>query len=92
MAHKVYPEKIDFIDTVLEETKKLFHDISLTKWGFWNYLFANDRKVNEYCFRIEYMTPVGRELEKLLKIPINSFNDILIVLRLKHFQPLLQVT
>jgi hypothetical protein len=33
-------------------------------------------------YRIEYLTPVGRELEKLLKIPINNFNDILTVLNL----------
>ena len=39
--------------------------------------------------RVEYRTPVGRELEKLLKIPIESFNDILTVLGLKSFRPLL---
>ena len=43
------------------------------------------------CNRIEYLTPVGRELEKLLKIPINNFNDIMTVLRLSHFAPLLQL-
>jgi vacuolar protein sorting-associated protein 35 len=37
------------------------------------------------------LTPVGRELEKLLKIPINNFNDIMTVLRLSHFAPLLQL-
>ena len=41
--------------------------------------------------RVEYLTPVGRELEKLLKIPINNFNDILTVLRLAHFAPLLRL-
>jgi len=39
-------------------------------------------------FRIEYSTPVGRELEKLLKIPITNFNDILTVLGLSNFSPL----
>jgi len=38
---------------------------------------------------IEHRTPVGRELEKLLKIPIDSYNDVLIVLNLEHFIPLL---
>ena len=41
------------------------------------------------ALRIEYRTPVGRELEKLLKIPIESFNDIITVLGLKSFRPLL---
>jgi vacuolar protein sorting-associated protein 35 len=38
---------------------------------------------------VEYLTPVGRELEKLLKIPINNFHDMLTVLQLSHFSPLL---
>ena len=29
---------------------------------------------------IEHRTPVGRELEKLLKIPIDNYNDVMIVL------------
>ncbi len=39
--------------------------------------------------RVEYGTPVGRELEKLLKIPIAQLNDILSVLDLRSFRPLL---
>jgi len=38
---------------------------------------------------IEHRTPVGRELEKLLKIPIDNYNDVMIVLGLAHFIPLL---
>ena len=38
---------------------------------------------------VEHRTPVGRELEKLLKIPIDSYNDVMIVLSLEHFIPLL---
>ena len=41
--------------------------------------------------RVEYGTPVGRELEKLLKIPINNFNNILTVLQLTDFDPLLDL-
>ena len=41
--------------------------------------------------RVEYGTPVGRELEKLLKIPINNFNNILTVLQLTDFDPLLEL-
>ena len=39
--------------------------------------------------RIEYGTPVGREMEKLLKIPISNYNDVLTVLALPNFAPLL---
>ena len=38
---------------------------------------------------VEHRTPVGREMEKLLKIPIDSYNDVLVVLGLEHFIPLL---
>ena len=38
---------------------------------------------------VEHRTPVGRELEKLLKIPIDSYNDIMVVLGLQHYIPLL---
>ena len=34
---------------------------------------------------------MGRELEKLLKIPINNFNNILTVLQLTDFDPLLEL-
>merc|ERR1712029_111463 len=71
MAHKCYPEKIEYINTVLEVTKKLFDNVGLIK--------------------VEYGTPVGRELEKLLKIPINNFNNILTVLQLIDFDPLLDL-
>ena len=71
MAHKCYPERVDYVDTVLEVTKKLFDNIDLT--------------------RVEYSTPVGRELEKLLKIPINNFGNMLTVLQLAHFVPLISL-
>jgi vacuolar protein sorting-associated protein 35 len=38
---------------------------------------------------VEHRTPVGRELEKLLKIPVDSYNDLMVVLSLEHFIPLL---
>ena len=42
-------------------------------------------------FSVEYGTPVGKEMEKLLKIPIVNFNDILTVLSLANFSPLLNM-
>ena len=38
---------------------------------------------------VEHRTPVGRELEKLLKNPIDSYNVVMIVLSLEHFIPIL---
>ena len=52
-------------------------------------LYYQDLFENADISVIEHRTPVGRELEKLLKIPIDSYNDVLIVLNLEHFIPLL---
>ena len=69
LAYKCYTERIDMIDTVLNNTKQLFASAEIST--------------------VEHRTPVGRELEKLLKIPVDSYNDILTVLSLEHFIPLL---
>ncbi len=45
---------------------------------------------SSFC-SVEHSTPVGRELEKLLLIPINNLNDMLTVLSLKHFAPLMNL-
>lgn len=34
---------------------------------------------------LEYHSSVAKELQKLLKIPIDSYNDILVILKLKHY-------
>ena len=47
--------------------------------------------IHIHSFRVEYGTPVGRELEKLLLIPINNYNDMITVLGLVHFSPLLSM-
>ncbi|VEN33480.1 unnamed protein product [Callosobruchus maculatus] len=39
---------------------------------------------------LESHTPVAKELQKLLKIPLDTYNDILIVLKLKHYAGLMQ--
>ena len=69
LAHKCYQERIDLIDTVLDNTKQLFANAEIQV--------------------VEHRTPVGRELERLLKIPVDSYNDVLVVLGLEHFIPLL---
>ena len=45
--------------------------------------------IRNLLHRIEYGTPVGREMEKLLKIPISNYNNVLTVLALPNFAPLL---
>ncbi len=56
MAHKCYPGRDDYVDTVLEVTKSLFDSVGLE--------------------RVEHGTPVGRELERLLTIPVGYVRDM----------------
>ncbi|KAF7283955.1 vacuolar protein sorting 35 isoform X1 [Rhynchophorus ferrugineus] len=39
---------------------------------------------------LEYNSSVAKELQKLLKIPLDTYNDILVVLKLKHYAGLMQ--
>lgn len=39
---------------------------------------------------LEYHSSVAKELQKLLKIPLDTYNDILVVLKLKHYAGLMQ--
>jgi len=50
---------------------------------------TKDLFVNADITVVEHRTPVGRELEKLLKIPVDSYNNVMVVLSLEHFIPLL---
>lgn len=42
-----------------------------------------------FCCRIEYNSAVSRELTKLMKIPVDNYNNLLTVLQLQHYAPLL---
>lgn len=41
--------------------------------------------------RVELSKPVGKELVRLLKIPVQSYSDLLTILQLSHFGSLLQL-
>ncbi|CAG0880651.1 unnamed protein product [Darwinula stevensoni] len=41
--------------------------------------------------RVDHSKPVGKELTRFLKIPLDNYNDILTVLKLDHFKPLVEV-
>ena len=41
-------------------------------------------------FSLEHGSPVSKELMRLMKIPVDSYNNILTVLQLQHFGPLFE--
>ncbi|XP_035680278.1 vacuolar protein sorting-associated protein 35-like isoform X2 [Branchiostoma floridae] len=70
LALKCYPEKIQYVDKVLETTVQIFNKLNLE--------------------HLENSSAVSKELSRLLKIPIDSYNNVLTVLELKHFAPLFE--
>jgi len=69
LAHKCYPDRVDYVDKVLLTTLQIFQKLNID--------------------RIEYNSPLSRELTKLMKIPVDNYNNLLTVLQLQHYAPLL---
>ncbi|KAL4630294.1 vacuolar protein sorting-associated protein 35-like [Arapaima gigas] len=70
LAMKCYPERVDYVDKVLESTLEIFNKMNLE--------------------HIATSSAVSKELMRLLKIPVDVYNNILTVLQLKHFHPLFE--
>ncbi|BFZ13558.1 hypothetical protein BsWGS_16597 [Bradybaena similaris] len=70
LALKCYPDKVDFVDKVLETTEDIFNRLNLD--------------------HVEHGSPVSKELMRLMKIPVDTYNNILTVLELQHFGPLFE--
>lgn len=70
LALKCYPDKVDYVDKVLETTEEIFNRLNLD--------------------HLEHGSPVSKELMRLMKIPVDSYNNILTVLELQHFGPLFE--
>jgi vacuolar protein sorting-associated protein 35 len=51
---------------------------------------GTDTSAMVFCCRIEYSSAVSRELTKLMKIPVDNYNNLLTVLQLQHYGPLLE--
>ncbi|PSN52606.1 hypothetical protein C0J52_19567 [Blattella germanica] len=71
LAHKCYPDRVDYVDKVLLTTVQIFQKLNVE--------------------RIEYNSAVSRELTRLMKIPIDNYNNLLTVLQLQHYGPLLDL-
>ncbi|EGI61622.1 Vacuolar protein sorting-associated protein 35 [Acromyrmex echinatior] len=69
LAHKCYPDRVDYVNKVLFTTVQIFQKQNVDK--------------------LEYNSAVSRELVRLMKIPIDNYKNILTVLKLEHYAPLL---
>ncbi|XP_073234316.1 vacuolar protein sorting-associated protein 35-like [Porites lutea] len=68
LALKCYPERVDYVDKVLQYTSEIFSKLNLA--------------------HMDKNNAVSKELTRLLKIPVDSYNNILTLLKLQYFSPL----
>lgn len=70
LAHKCYPDRVDYIDKVMLTTVQVFQKLGID--------------------RLDYNTSVSRELSRLMKIPVDHYNNLLTVLQLQHYAALME--
>ncbi|XP_057325313.1 vacuolar protein sorting-associated protein 35 isoform X1 [Microplitis mediator] len=70
LAHKCYPDRVDYVDKVLFTTVQIFQKLNVEK--------------------LEFNSAVSRELSRLMKIPVDNYKNILTVLKLENYAPLLE--
>lgn len=70
LAQKVYPDRVDYVDKVLETTCQILGRLNMNN--------------------ISHFLSVNQELSRLLRICIDFYNNVLIIIQLKHFCPLLE--
>lgn len=51
---------------------------------------CTDQLILDYCASLENTSAVSKELKRLMKIPVDTYNDVLAVLKLEHFGPLFE--
>ncbi|XP_061102286.1 vacuolar protein sorting-associated protein 35-like [Conger conger] len=70
LSMKCYPDRVDYVDKVLESTVEVFNKLNLE--------------------HVATNSAVSKELMRLLKIPVDTYNNILTILQLSHFHALFQ--
>ncbi|XP_021696033.1 vacuolar protein sorting-associated protein 35 isoform X2 [Aedes aegypti] len=70
LAQKVYPDRVDYVDKVLETTAQILDRLNMTN--------------------ISHSLSVNQELSRLLRLCVDFYNNILTILQLQYFTPLLE--
>ncbi|XP_055627819.1 vacuolar protein sorting-associated protein 35 isoform X2 [Toxorhynchites rutilus septentrionalis] len=70
LAQKVYPDRVDYVDKVLETTSQIFDRLNMSN--------------------ISHSLSVNQELSRLLRLCVDFYNNVLTILQLQYFTPLLE--
>ncbi|XP_052872100.1 vacuolar protein sorting-associated protein 35 isoform X1 [Anopheles cruzii] len=70
LAQKVYPDRVDYVDKVLETTAQILDRLNMSS--------------------ISHSLSVNQELSRLLRLCVDFYNNIITILQLKFFTPLLE--
>lgn len=94
LALKCYPDRVDYVDKVLQSTCEIFTKLEIERSASFLSIFIIRRFHLIFSpmvlNRVDSNTMVAKELMKLVKIPVDSYNDLLTILKLEHFAPLLE--
>ncbi|XP_001868892.2 vacuolar protein sorting-associated protein 35 isoform X2 [Culex quinquefasciatus] len=70
LAQKVYHDRVDYVDKVLETTAQILDRLNMTN--------------------ISHSLTVNQELSRLLRLCVDFYNNVMTILQLKFFGPLLE--
>ncbi|KAG7300657.1 hypothetical protein JYU34_014965 [Plutella xylostella] len=73
LAQRCHPEKLSYVDRVLAHT----------------HFICNDIHTNSGKTHLQHNTPAFKELMKILLLPANHYEDILTLIKLKRYSPLI---
>ncbi|XP_045540361.1 vacuolar protein sorting-associated protein 35 [Papilio machaon] len=73
LAQRCHPDKLNYVDRVLAHTDKICADIHQTSGKS----------------HLEHNTPVFKELMKILKLPADHYKNILTLIKLQNYAPLI---
>ncbi|KAG6453863.1 vacuolar protein sorting-associated protein 35 isoform X5 [Manduca sexta] len=83
LAQRCHPDKLNYVDRVLAHTDKICVDIHQAR-----YCPNIFKKVGKQT--LEHNTPVFKELMKILKLPADHYKNILTLIKLQNYAPLIR--
>ena len=90
LAFRCYPDQINLVDKVLESTLVALDKIAVEKY----FLFTSNARYfcNDHNFfsRVDFDSSLGKELNRLLRMPVSHYNSLVTLLQLPHFGEVLQ--
>jgi vacuolar protein sorting-associated protein 35 len=90
LAQKVYPDRVDYVDKVLETTCQILERLNMYRYEHTFFIILICLNPNDFVFRISHTLSVNQELLRLQRLCVDFYNNVLTLLHLKFFSPLME--